>query len=267
MNKQQTLNEYKNYDDRILLSFILDKIKFTQTKNKIENTNFLDMYQISLVENFLKKISYSNYILWGGYENAERKVLIVYPDKLNEKIVAKNYSKIMSIVRIQLPEIEFGKYTHRNYLGGITKLGIERDKVGDILVGREGADIIVLNDAKKFLLQELPLLTRFENSNITEENIESLNKIDPKIEEVKIIVPSLRLDNFVSDLARTSRTKALDIIKNERVLVNGKLETKTSKQIKEKDVITIRGKGRFVVKGLEGSTRSGRKIIAIEKFI
>ena len=267
MNKQDNLKEYKNQEDRNLLSFILDKIKFVETRNKIENTNFLDMYQISIVEVFLKKINYSNYILWGGYETAERKVLILYPNKLNEKMVEKNYSKIMSIIRIKLPEEEHEKYTHRNYLGGIVKLGIEREKIGDILVDKDGADIIVLNESTKFLLQELPMLTRFENSSIIQKNIEELNKIEPKKEEIQIIVPSLRLDNFVSDLARTSRTKALDIIKGERVFVNGKLEIKVSKQVKENDVITVRGKGRFIVKKFKGSTRSGRTIVTIEKFV
>ena len=267
MEKQELLKEYKNQDDKILLSFILDKIKFVTTKNKIENTNFLNMQQIDLVEVFLKKIKYTNYILWGGYETAERKVLILYPDKLNENMISKNYSKIMNIVRIKLPENEYGKYSHRNYLGAIIKLGIEREKVGDILVSDEGADIIVLNDISKYLMQELPMLKRFESSNIIEEKIEKLNKVEPKVELIKIIVPSARLDNFVSDLAKTSRTKAIEIIKNERVFVNGKLELKTSKQIKENDIITIRGKGRFVVKEFSGTTRSGRTIAIIERFI
>ena len=267
MGKQEVLNDYKNQEDRMLLSFVLDKIKFVETRNKIENTNFLDMHQIDLVETFLKKIKCENYILWGGYSTAERKVLIIYPEKLTEEMVAKNYSKIMSVIRIKLSEVDKGKYSHRNYLGGIMKLGIEREMIGDILVEDDGADILILNESKKFLLQELSMLTRFENSKITEENIENLKQVEERKEEVKIIVPSLRLDNFVSDLARTSRTKALDIIKSERVFINGRLETKTSKQIKNEDVITIRGKGRFVVKEFAGTTRSGRTIVVIEKFV
>ena len=267
MNKQEVLKEYKNQEERILLSFILDKIKFVETRNKIENSNFLSLYEIDLVKKFLKKIKYTNYILWGGYELAERKVLILYPEKYTKSMIEKNYSKIMNIIRIKLPEEEYGKLTHRNYLGGIIKLGIDREKIGDILVEKYGADVITLTESMKILLQELPTLKRFENSNITEEKIESINYVKPKIEEVKIIVPSLRIDNFVSDLARTSRNKAVDIIKSERVFINGNLETKISKQIKEKDVITIRGKGRFIVKEFTGTTRSGRIVISIEKFI
>ena len=80
-------------------------------------------------------------------------------------------------------------------------------------------------------------------------------------------MPSLRLDNIVSDLARTSRSKASEIIAQERVFVNGQNETKQSKQIKQGDVITIRGKGRFVIKEFTGTTRSGRTVVLVEKYI
>ena len=86
------------------------------------------------------------------------------------------------------------------------------------------------------------------------------------MEIVKIIVPSLRLDNFVSDLAKTSRSKATQIIGQERVFINGQNEIKPSKQVKLNDIITIRGKGRFVIKEFGGSTRSGRTVVVIEKY-
>lgn len=57
---------------------------------------------------------------------------------------------MLKILRIELPEEEFGKYSHRNYLGGIVKLGLKREKVGDILVSNQGADIVVVSDLQKF---------------------------------------------------------------------------------------------------------------------
>lgn len=267
MNKQELLKDYKKQDDKICLSQVLDKIEFSKTREKIEYTDFLDMYQISLVENFLRKIRFNNYQLFGGYDESERKILIVYPEKYNEKMIEKNYSKMLKIVRVELPEEEHGKYSHRNYLGGIVKLGLKREKVGDILVSNDGADIIVVDDFADILKNELPSLTRFESSKIYVEELTNLRKKEIKIEEISIIVPSLRLDNIVSDLARTSRSKAAEIINQERVFVNGQNETKLSKQIKLNDVITIRGKGRFIIKEFTGTTRSGRTVIKIEKYV
>lgn len=267
MNKQELLKEYKRQEDKICLAQVLDKIELCNKNNKIEYTDFLDMYQVSLVESFLKKNKIQNYILYGGYKEAERKILIIHPENYDEKMVEKNYEKILNIIRITLPEEEKGKYSHRNYLGGIVKLGLRREKVGDIIVNNEGADIVTLSEFVNVLKEQLPSLTRFQNSKIEIEDIKNIKKLELKIEEVKIIVPSLRLDNIVSDLARTSRSKASEIIAQERVFINGQNETKNSKQVKLKDVITIRGKGRFIIKEFAGTTRSGRTVVVIEKYV
>ena len=267
MDKQQLLKDYKRQEDKICLSQILDKIEFSKIREKIEITDFLDMYQVSLVENFFRKIKFDNYKLYGGYDESERKIVMIYPEKYDEKMLEKNYSKILKIVRVILPEDEHGKYSHRNYLGGIVKLGLNREKVGDILVANEGADIITVENFANILKEQLPSLTRFQNSEIMIEDIQNLKKKEIKVEEVKIIVPSLRLDNIVSDLAKTSRSKAVQIIAQERVFINGQNETKPSKQLKLNDVVTIRGKGRFVIKELAGNTRSGRSVVVIEKYV
>lgn len=267
MDKQKILSDYKKQEDKILLAQILDKIEFSKQREKLEYTDFLDMYQVSLVKSFMKKIDFENYILYGGFENSERNVLIIYPDKYNLNMIEKNYSKIIKVIRITLNDEEKGKYSHRNYLGGIVKLGMKREKVGDILVSDDGADILVKEETAETLKQELGTLTRFKNARIEIVELENVREQEIKLEELSIIVPSLRLDNFVSDLAKTSRSKAAQIIDSERVFINGQNETKASKQIKLGDVITIRGKGRFVVKEFSGTTRSGRTVVKVEKYV
>lgn len=266
MNRE-ILNDYREKDDKILLAQILDKVEMTENKNKIEHTDFLDLAQIELVQKFIKKIKIENYMSYGGFEQAERKMFVIYPEKFNSSVVQKNLSSIVQIVRIELPDDLKGKYTHRDYLGAVVKLGVRREKVGDIIVDRDGADIIVDKDISKFLIENLGSLTRFSKSTITVENIDDLRTVEIRKEELDIIVSSLRMDNVISELARCSRNKALDIINMERVFVNFQCETKKTKQIKPGDMITIRGKGRFFIKELVGQTRSGRSIIKIEKFV
>ncbi len=266
MNRE-ILNEYRDKDDKILLAQILDKIELCENKNKIEYTDFLDMAQSELVQKFINKIKIENYLIYGGFEEAERKMFVIYPEKFNMDVVKKNLSNIVQIIRIQLPDDLKGKYTHREYLGAVIKLGVKREKVGDIIVDNDGADIIIDKDISKFLEQNLGELTRFSKSTITVENIEKLRPVHIKKEELEIIVSSLRLDNIISELARCSRNKALDIINMERVFINFQNETKKTKQIKVGDMITIRGKGRFYIKEIIGQTKSGRMIIKIEKFV
>ena len=95
-------------------------------------------------------------------------------------------------------------------------------------------------------------------------NIES---VEPEFEEIKIIVSSIRLDNFVSELARCSRSKADTIIEEQRVFINSELQYKSSKKINEGDIITIRGKGKFIYDKIDHETKSGKYLVCVKKYI
>ena len=267
MNKQEILEDVKNQDDRLLVAKILDKIEFTKSRNKIQSTDFLNLNEQETAINVMKKTGFERFYLFGGKENTERKVLILYPEKLTEEMARKNHDSIINIIRINLPKELEGEYDHRRYLGAIIKLGVEREKIGDILVEKSGADIIVKQEITNFLLQNLSSLTRFSNSEIVQVNLSELKNIEVTKIEISSVVASLRLDNIVSILAKTSRTKAVEIIEQERVFLNFKVETKTSKQVKEGDIITIRGKGRFEFREIAGNTRKGRYIVKIDKYV
>ena len=160
-----------------------------------------------------------------------------------------------------------GEYTHRNYLGGLMKLGISREKIGDILVEENGADILVMSEMLKFLITNISSLTRFSKSRVEQIELQNLRKIEIKTQNIKITVASMRLDNIVSELARCSRGKANELLSQERVLLNHEIIEKSSKEVKENDIVTIRGKGRFVIKSIVGNSRKGRLFIEVEKFI
>lgn len=266
MNKQDILNKYNKEEDRLLIAKVLDKLQYTESKNKITNTQFLDMHQKNIVQKVLNSIQGANYCFFGGSKQAEREILILYPLKFSTEIVERNYNNIMGIVEIILPNELQGKYLHRDYLGGLMKLGIKREKIGDIIVFNEGAHIIVLNEIIDFVRENIASLTRFSKATINVKKIEELRNPEIYIEEIRIIVASLRLDNIVSELAKVSRTKAEEIIKEQRVFVNFENIVKDSKILKENDIITIRGKGRFKIIEVAGNTRKGRFILKIEKY-
>ena len=267
MNKTEVLEEYKNQEQRLLAAKILDRLEFSKTKNKIQSTDFLNLNEQELAMKLLKKVDYENYYFFGGKENTERKILIIYPEKLTEEMSRKNDDKIISIIRIKLPNELEGGYDHRTYLGSCIKIGIEREKIGDILVERTGADIIAKTEVIDFLYQNLTGLTRFKSSEISIENISEIKDVEVAKVEISAIVASIRLDNIVSTLAKTSRSKAQEILKQERVFLNHQVETKSSKEVKQGDIITIRGKGRFEFKEIAGNTRKGRFVIRIDKYV
>ena len=243
----------------------MDQYQFAVSKNKIMNTDFLNLQEKRVAEKMLASRRIQNYLFFGGNgEQADRNILLFFPEKFSKDMVEKNFSKIISVIRIILPNDV--QYEHRNYLSGILKLGLKREKIGDILVRENGADLIVLNEVVPFLLTNLPTLTRFQKAKIMHIPIEKVERKEKEYEEMTIIVSSMRIDSFVSELAKCSRNKALEILKQQRVFVNYEEVTKFSKKINCQDVITIRGKGKFIVEGIEHQTRAERLVVKIKKY-
>ena len=266
MEKINEVSKKQKEDEKLLEAKVLDKIKQSDSKNRFANTDFLDLAEQEIVRKIVTAMKVDNCQLYGGYENSERKMLVIFPKMLNEYINKENYlHQTMKIIRIILPKELHGTFEHRNYLGALMKLGIKREKVGDILVRNDGADIIISCDIEKFLLLNLNTLTRFQKSKIESKDIQELIYCEKEKETLKINVPSMRLDCIVGELARCSRNDALEIIKQERVFVNFKEEMSHKRNIAEDTYITIRGKGRFKIVKIEGTTRSGRLNVIVEK--
>ena len=266
MDKQNVLKKYSKPEDKLLISKMIDKIKLSTSKNKIECTDFLDLYQKHLLEKILIQEGFKNYIIYGGVENAERCIIVFYPEKLFELIKKENLSQI-ACIRVKLPKEMWNKYTHRDYLGGLIKLGVKREKIGDILVFEDGADIVILNEISKFLLSNLNFLTRFGKSSIEQIKIDEIRNKNIKKEKFNIIVSSMRLDCIISEILKTSRGKAEEVISAGRVFINFENVEKQTKQIKEKDLVTIRGKGRFEIESVDGTTKNDRIKLTVNKFV
>lgn len=267
MNKEEIISNYKNNDDRLLVSKMLDQIELCSKRNKMQNTDFLDERQRNILQKVLHKMKIENYIIFGGFEEAQRNICIFYSEKWSREIAKKNYDEVMHVIEVILPNELQGKYTHKDYLGGLMKLGLKREKIGDIVVWNEGAHIIVLNEIVSFIEQHLTTLTRFQKAQITVKNIKDIHQCSIQKEEIEIMVSSMRLDNIVSELIKTSRSKSEEIIREQRVFVNYEVVEKLSKNISLGDKITIRGKGKFEIKEQIGKTKKGKTIIKAEKYM
>ena len=263
MNKPEILKQYGKEEDKILVAKILDKIQYASQKNQIQTTDFLDGYQQKIAQKVLQQVKYQEGIFYGGYEEAERKMLFLFPEKLfallKEKLQEdKMIQKEMKAITIKLPNDLKGKYSHRDYLSGIMKLGIKREKIGDILVQEE---------MLTYLLSNLSELTRFQKAEILAKEISEIEVVPIQLEEITILVSQLRLDVVVSELVHTSRTKVEEIIMQERVLVNYETKTKNATMLQVGDLLTIRGKGKFKVGEVICQTTKGKLRVKVERYM
>lgn len=255
-------------EDKLIIAKLMDKIEISKTRNKIINTEFLTIYQKEIIKKQLNKIKFKNYIFFGGYNEAEAESLIIYPGKLDIEIVKNNLKNIIKAIRIILPNDKevIGKYTHRDYLGAVMKAGLNRDRIGDILVHQDKGYIIVLNENAEYIAEFLKSLTIFSKAKI---QIIDYNEIELKkieFEEIKITVSSMRFDNIVSEIIKSSREKACKMIIEEKVFINSKVETKGTKEVKEKDIIAIRGHGKYIINEIIGQNKKGKIIILVYKY-
>ena len=266
MFKLEFLKKYQSQEDKMLISRLFDKIEEVNNKKKIVYTDFLDMHEQSIVNKELKYLKIP-YTLWGGFEGATRQGCVCYPQFVDEQLAKKEYSQNIQIIRITLPTSLKGTYEHRIYLSGIMKLGIKRQKVGDIICDENGADIIVTNELSKYIKENLESLTRFSKCKFEILPIDQIRKVNIQKQEIEILVQSLRIDNIVAELLNISRSKTEEYLQSKKIFINYDNDFKSSKLLKEKDIIVIRGKGKFEFDEIIGTTKKNKYILKMLKYV
>ena len=134
-----------------LIANVKDKINLSKKRNKILNTCFYTTLEKALIEKELRTDRAENYFFFGGYEDAERECLIVYPEKFSDDIVRENLNNVIKVLRIKLPNELCGEYNHSTYLGSLMKLGLERERFGDIICFDEESYIILLSENAEYV--------------------------------------------------------------------------------------------------------------------
>ena len=253
-----------NQNDKILIPKIMDKIMFS--KKKITNTEFLNEYQISVIDKELRRNKEKNYFFEGGYPNAESKILIAYPEREDEDVIKQSIYTILKAIKVELPSEVHGKFQHRDYLGTLMSFGLSRDRIGDIIVYDNSAYIVVLKENAEYIKNSLSFEKRFKKANISIINIDEIKPKEIEFENIKISVNSTRLDSVISELLNTSRRIAQELIDSEKVSVNYCVETKYTKSIKEKDILIIRGSGKYIIEEFIGKNKRDKEVIEINKY-
>ncbi len=246
-------------NNQLLIAKIEDKIRISKIQNKITNTEFLNENQIVFSKKELIKQKEKRCFFFGGYEEAARKILIIYPEKIEKEEVVKNINNIITAIKVELPNEIYGRLEHKNYLGTIMSFGLTRERIGDIIVYKDKAYIIVLKENAEYIKTELKQEKRFKKAKI---GIIDINKIEPKpieFEGIKISVNSLRLDNIISEVLKTSRKIAQEQIEQEKIFINYEVETKNTKALKEKDILVIRGNGKYIIEEFLGENKKRKR--------
>ena len=191
----------------------------------------------------------------GVFEDAERRMISfnnAYKNPFPMKLIKiQNTSKFLNL-------------THRDFLGGILSLGIERNKIGDLLVYEDTCFVSVCEEIENFIIYNIDKISKVICKAEVIDNIELIPKVNFK-EEI-ILISSLRIDGVVSRILNVSRSNATEMIERGQVLINYVKIKDKSYELKGEERITIRGFGKFILGDSIGNSKSGRIKIIIKKY-
>ena len=199
-------------------------------------------------------------MLWGGYPDARRRMLAIYPEYCQEYILDEFP---MRCVTFSFRKED--KLTHRDLLGTFMGMMLKRDTIGDIIFAEGAAQTFVTDVAAKVITGSVSKVGRV-GVKVSDDRPFEL-ELKQEFEDIKGTVASMRLDCIVSLAAKVSRENAARLIRSEKVDINHFTASSVSAELREGDVLSIRGSGRFILSGIDGETKKGRIHINLRKYI
>lgn len=264
MTKTELLNKTaRSEDERLLLARTLDRLELARTRSIPAHTGFLSPQERTAVEALLNACGHPRRLFFGGFPQAERTVCFFLPDWQEEENVLEGEDCPVRALRASFTG---GGLTHRDFLGAILGLGLDREKVGDLLVGEGQCDLLILEDIQNFLLLHLDQAGR---SRLTLAPI-PLTRLEPPKLQVRTLrdtVSSLRLDAVAASAFGLSRGRAAELIAAGRVSLDHAACLKPDKQVGQGAVLTARGLGKAKLIEVGGLTKKGRVGIVIERYL
>lgn len=260
LDKKKVLDKINKIEDKLLVSKILDKAVQAEKSWIFTFSDFLDPYQCKIIERMLHSIKDIEYRFDGGYEGAERRIVIFRPLHMQDK----NIESSLRLLHI-IPKID-ENLSHRDYLGSLMGLGIKREKIGDIIINNGKCSVVVIADIADYILYNLNKIGRI-NVDVKLGELADLAISEPEAKEIKCTVPSLRLDCIVSSGFGISRSQIAPYFKSSRIHLNWEIKDSLSAQVREGDVISVKGKGRVILEKVGNTTKKARISIILKRLI
>jgi RNA-binding protein YlmH len=245
-------------DEKILLARVQDAIRHTEQKSSDKYLGFLDQHMRRSVQSLLNGLRFENYCFFGGYEEAERVFVGFFPDY--EKPYTKNFP--ISSAKISW---KFGELNHRDFLGSILSLGIERDKIGDIIFSEQHCFVFAESAMCNLILQTL---TKVGGTGVSCEISDGSNVFkNQEYKEIRSTIASNRLDCVVAAICNKSRNESENMIFSGKVSVDFRQTENNSQKINMRSTISIRQHGRFEIMGIDSLNKKGKHILLVNKYL
>lgn len=251
----------KTPEDKVLLAKLWDKITVGLRKNIMANTGFLSPRELELTKFLFGSLP--GLYAFGGYAEAERKMLVYLPDYLDECFLMDEDSPL---VCLRASYFAGDAPNHRDFLGALMGAGIAREVLGDICVGRGSCDFFVTAEIAPYILQN------FIGAGHTKVHLERIPLTDvsipePETKEIRDTLASLRLDSVIAAGFRIGRSLASQYVCGGKAAIDGLPCEKPEQSVAEGCKISVRGLGKIKLKSVNGQTKKGRISVVIDRYV
>ena len=250
---------HQDTDEKLLIARAKDTLRLSEKHFCVKALGFLNPHERMVIQKYVRPNPDMTLTFDGGFQDAERTLMVCYPE----------YSEPEPEEYLSLLECtgrEIGKLSHRDYLGSLMGLGIVRENIGDILVGKESAFIFLKPEIVHYVRENLTKIGRC-GIHLKEVPVSCAVLPEREVKEVNGTVAALRLDAVVSVGTGLARGKSAELIESGQVTVKWETIQQVSASVKEADVISVRGFGRMKLEHIGGTTRKGRIGITIIRYV
>lgn len=208
-----------------------------------------------------KNIPVNAYILFGGYENSERAIACF------GNVENCGYEEIPPVSCIEVKPLSqkfADKLTHRDFLGALMALGIRREVLGDIIIHENTGYIFCLDSIAQYIIDNFNQVkhTSVSSKRIDSPPIESIKLPD----EIELVVASKRCDVLIAAVYNISRNESQKLFEQKLVFIDSIECRNASRELDEGNLVSVRGKGRFIFCGEKRTTKKGKLRISVRIF-
>ena len=240
-----------NNETELLGKRFIDLSRQANRKGIVIFSDFLNLNEQNILDSVKKELE-TSYELFGGYEMAERRVVAFLPADLSY-----DWTYPISCLKLEPAYPKFAEVlTHRDILGSVMNLGLERGKIGDILCEQNRFYLFCKDNITQYLTDSL---SRVKHTVMRLESVsEPATEIVPCFVEKSGIISSNRMDNVIACFCNCSRSEAVKLIMGGKVFVNGKEILHNTYLCKAGDILSVRSYGKYIFDGISGETKKGR---------
>lgn len=248
-----------NADELLLVRRFEELAARAYAAGRCTYTDFLGLSETDVLRRAEREVNYAGLTLFGGADGCERVIA-----RFGESEGVEDYPIVCVQIAPAAPKFA-EELSHRDVLGALMNLGIERDTLGDIYLRDNVAYVFCLPAVLPLITQEL---TRVRRTAVKAAVIDRLpDGVVGRTEETAVQVASERADVLVAAVWRLSREESLELFRRGRVFVNGRLTENNSATLPEGAVVSVRGCGRFRYGGVLSTSRKGKLNVTVYRYV